>query len=139
MKKIFVIDWLLAFAFVATTLSGFALHFAGHFSSHEVWHNWAVCHILASTAFIIFGGMHVHTHWGWYKGLISKGLGNRSRITAGLSLFFLAATITGLALLSVDGANSGIGLWHYRVGILLTVIGIAHFAARFPILRKSIN
>lgn len=53
MKRIFIIDWWLALAFAITAYSGFELHIAGHFSTHEVWHNWAVCHTLASLTFII--------------------------------------------------------------------------------------
>ena len=55
MKKIFVIDWALLSVFAITAITGFELHLSGHFSSHEVWHNWAVCHTLASLAFIILG------------------------------------------------------------------------------------
>lgn len=47
MKKIFVIDWILVFVFVLSAFSGIGLHIvAGHDNSHEVWHNWAVFHIL---------------------------------------------------------------------------------------------
>ncbi|MBR4846474.1 MAG: hypothetical protein IKU98_08675, partial [Bacteroidaceae bacterium] len=79
------------------------------------------------------------THWGWYKSLITKGLGKKSRITVGLSLIYLIASVTGIVLLAVEGANTGVGLWHYKIGILLTLIGLGHLVKRFPILRKSIG
>ena len=48
-----------------------------------------------------------------------------------LSATFLTVTVTGIMLLAyVSGANSGIGLWHYRLGILLTVLSLVHAARR---------
>lgn len=58
MKRIFIIDWCLALAFLITAYSGLELHIAGHFSTHQVWHNWAVCHILAS---LTYTGINKHT------------------------------------------------------------------------------
>ena len=139
MKRIFIIDWWLLLAFAITAYSGFELHIAGHFSTHEVWHNWAVCHTLASLTFIILGVLHIQSHWGWYKSLISKGIGKKSRITILLSLIYLIVSITGIVLLSIKGANTDIGLWHYKIGIVLTIICVGHFIKRFPILRKSIS
>lgn len=138
MKKIFVVDWWLVALFVVVAVSGFAMHIAGFRFSHEVWHNWAVVHTLSSIAFLIAGIMHIQTHWGWYKGWIKKGLGNKSRLTAFLSVVFILISATGLMLLAVEGANSEIGLWHYRIGIIMTIIGLGHLIKRFPILRKSI-
>lgn len=139
MKRIFVIDWWLLPAFALTVYSGFELHIAGHFSSHEVWHNWAVFHIITSLSFIIAGILHIKTHWGWYKSLISKGLGKKSPVTAWLSLIYTATVLTGIALLSIEGGNSGIGLWHYRIGILLTTIAAVHIIKRMAVIRKSIG
>ena len=139
MKKLFVIDWCLVMAFALTAFSGFELHVAGHFSTHEVWHNWAVFHTLSSLAFIITSILHVQTHWGWYKGLITKGLGKKSRVTVVLSLIFLIASVTGIVLLGVQGCCSGIGMWHYKMGILLTLVGVGHLVKRFSILRKSLG
>ena len=46
MKRIFVIDWILIVVFIVSAISGVGLHIAGHGNSHEVWHNWAVFHVL---------------------------------------------------------------------------------------------
>ena len=84
--------------------------------------------------------MHIQSHWAWYKGWFSKGLGNKSRVTALLSIIFVAISITGILLIAViDGANSGLGLWHYRLGIAMTIIGLGHFIKRFRILKKSLK
>ena len=48
----------MALAFLITAYSGLELHIAGHFSTHQVWHNWAVCHILAS---LTYTGINKHT------------------------------------------------------------------------------
>lgn len=53
MKKIFVIDWTLIPVFVLSAFSGIQLHVAGHGTSHEVWHHWAVFHIIASILFLM--------------------------------------------------------------------------------------
>lgn len=79
MKKIFVIDWILVFVFVLSAFSGIGLHIAGHGNSHEVWHNWAVFHVLTSFLFFVAAIFHITTHWGWYKGTIKNGLGKKRK------------------------------------------------------------
>ena len=139
MKKIFVIDWWLVVLFLITAISGFGMHISGTRCTHEVWHNWAVVHTLSSIGFLISGIMHIQSHWAWYKGWFSKGLGNKSRVTALLSIIFVAISITGIILIvAIDGANSGIGLWHYRIGIVMTGISLGHIIKRMPILKKSL-
>ena len=139
MKKIFVIDWWVTIFFLIVAVSGFGMHISGTRCTHEVWHNWAVVHTLSSIGFLISGIMHIQSHWAWYKGWLSKGLGNKSRVTALLSIIFVAISITGILLIAViDGANSGLGLWHYRLGIAMTIIGLGHFIKRVPILKKSL-
>ena len=140
MKKIFVIDWWVTIFFLIIAVSGFGMHISGTRCTHEVWHNWAVVHTLSSIGFLISGIMHIQSHWAWYKGWFSKGLGNKSRVTALLSIIFVAISITGILLIAViDGANSGLGLWHYRLGIAMTIIGLGHFIKRFRILKKSLK
>ena len=69
MKAIFVIDWVLIPTFILSAFTGIGLHIAGHGSSHEVWYNWAVAHILFSLLFTVVVVGHIKTHWGWYKSL----------------------------------------------------------------------
>lgn len=139
MKRIFVIDWILIFVFILSDTSGFGLHRAGHGSSHELWHNWAVFHTLGSVSFLVAIIFHVTTHWGWYKGIIKNGIGRKSKITALLSIVFLLLSVTGIVLLGVTGANSPLGLWHYKMGVIMTVIAIGHIIKQIPALRKSLN
>ena len=140
MKKIFVIDWILLVVAALSAYSGIELHVVGHGDVHEIWHNWAVVHVITSLLFLIFGVVHIKMHWGWYKSLFVKGIRNKSRVTLLLSVIFIVVILTGVALLAfVDGANSGMGLWHYRIGLIVSAISIGHIVKRWHILKKSIE
>lgn len=139
MKKIFVIDWSLIPMFILSAYTGIELHIVGHQNNHEIWHNWAVFHVVISLLFFIVGIFHVTTHWGWYKVLMNRGIGKKSKITLMLSVGFVFVAVTGIILLCIDGANSNIGLWHYKIGILMGLISIGHILKRIPILRKSLK
>lgn len=140
MKKIFVIDWSLVFVFVLSAFSGIGLHIAGHDNNnHELWHNWAVFHVLTSFLFFVLSIFHITTHWEWYKGIIKNGLGKKSKITVVLSVIFLLVSVTGIILLGVNGANSYIGLLHYKIGIVIIILCIGHILKRIPLLRKSLK
>lgn len=139
MKKILVIDWILLFAFVLSAYSGIGLHAAGHGSEHEIWHNWAVFHVLTSFLFLVSATLHIATHWGWYKGIIRKGIGRKSKVTVVLSTVFLLVSVTGIILLGIDGANSTMGLWHYRIGIATAVISVGHILKRKQLLSKALR
>jgi len=139
MKKIFVIDWSLIFVFVLLAFSGIGLHIAGHGYNHELWHNLAVFHVLTSFLFLVAAIFHITTHWGWYKGRIKKLAWQKSKITAVLSVVFLLVSVTGIILLGLNGANSYIGLLHYKIGIVTIVLCIGHILKRIPLLRKSLK
>lgn len=138
MKRIFVIDWILIVVFIVSAVSGFGLHIAGHGNIHEIWHNWAVFHVISSLLFLIGIFFHINTHWGWYKSLIRNGLGRKSHITVTISVLFLIISVTGLILLIVEGANTPLGLWHYKIGIVSSVLFLGHIIKRIPILKKSL-
>lgn len=139
MKKIFIIDWSLVFIFVLSTFSGIRLHIAGHGNNYEVWHNWAVFHVLTSCLFFVAAIFHITTHWGWYKGIIKNAFGKKSKITAVLSFVFFLVSVTGIILLGVNGANSYLGLLHYKIGLVVIVLCIGHILKRIPLLRKSLK
>ena len=139
MKRIFVIDWILIVVFIVFAISGIGLHIAGHGNSHEVWHNWEVFHALGSVLFLVAIIFHVRTHGGWYKGIIKNGIGRKSKVTAVFSIVFLLLSVTGIVLLGVNGANSPLGLWHYKIGIVMTVIAVGHIIKRLSALRKSLK
>lgn len=124
MKKI---EHLLPLAFMASAATGIGLYIAGHGSSHEVWHDWAVAHVLSSLLWLIAVIFHIKRHWRWYKAIASKGIGKKRRATIVLSVVFLIVAVTGITLFAcVDGANTAIGLWHYRLGLLLIAFSLIH-------------
>lgn len=137
MKRIFIIDWTLIPLFLLTAFTGIGLHIAAHWNNHELLHNWALAHIIASLLFTVFVIIHVKMHWGWYKGLFRNGLRHKSHITAIVSILFVILALTGYALLEMQITTSGLGLWHYDVGLLALFLFSGHIIKRFPILRKS--
>ena len=139
MKKIFVIDWLLFLAGILCAASGIGMHLLGHGNVHEIWHNWAVVHVLSSLFMLITGILHIQTHWNWYKGLFKGQTKNKSRVNMILSVVFTILVVTGLTLLFVEGANSEIGIWHWVLGLVMTAISAGHIIRRFHILRKSLK
>ncbi len=139
MKRLILTDRLLAMAFVLSAATGIALHIAGHGDNHEAWHAWAVGHVATSLGFLIAGGFHVYMHLGWYKGLLHRSPGRRSPVTAALTVVFLCVVSTGMILLGTEGANSPVGLWHYRIGLLLAAISIGHMVKRRRPLFKRIK
>ncbi len=140
MKKIFIVDWLLLLVAGLSAYSGVKLHIAGHFFTHEVWHNWAIFHIITSVLFLIIGIIHIKNHWGWYKSITKRKFNNKTGNTLFLSIVFGLVSLTGIVLiLFVNGANSYIGIWHYRLGLVIAILSIVHIIKRWHLLRKSIN
>ncbi len=138
MKKTIISDTALIPAFVLSAYSGIGLHTAGHYASHEIWHDWAVFHVLASTVFLALGIYHITIHKNWYKGIFRNGLGKKSRITLAVSILFITVSVTGIILLGVEGANSGIGLWHYKIGLLASIFSAIHITSRRKILFNAL-
>lgn len=131
MKTSFMIERLLPLSFVVSAVSGIGLHIAGHGTSHELWHNWAVAHVLSSLLWLISGAYHIKRHGRWYKAIASKGIGKKNRMTLALSVVFLIVAVTGIVMIAcVDGANSTIGIWHYWLGILLITFSLTHIFKR---------
>ncbi|WP_206423533.1 ferredoxin family protein [Bacteroides sp. An19] len=127
MGMAFRIEQLLPLAFVASAVTGIGLHIAGHGTSHETWHNWGVAHVVASFIWLLSVMAHVRRHKHWYKTLVSKRVTCKRLITFFLSIAFLIVAVTGILLVAyVEGPGSSIGLWHYKLGILLWVLSLIH-------------
>ena len=127
MGMAFRIERLLPLAFVASAVTGIGLHIAGHGTSHETWHNWGVAHVVASFIWLLSVMAHVRRHKHWYKTLVSKRVTCKRLITFFLSIAFLIVAVTGILLVAyVEGPGSSIGLWHYKLGILLWVLSLIH-------------
>lgn len=128
--KILFIDWSLLPLSILSFFTGLKLHLAGHGDSHEEWHNWAVAHVIMSLLFMVACVYHIKTHAKWYHSLLKNGPRRKSKITLAISIVFAATVITGIALLGVEGANSGIGLWHYKIGLLMGLLAVIHIVKR---------
>lgn len=137
MKKTHTTDWCLMAAFPLSAISGIALHAAGHRCCHEIWHNWAVTHILASLLFMLCATVHAWQHRNWYKSLVMKGIGKHSKTTAILTIIFTISVLTGMMLLWTEGPNSPEGMWHYRISLATTAVAAAHMLKRLrPLLKR---
>lgn len=139
MKKLFIIDWTLVLCILLTAVTGVGMHVAGHGTGHVDWEIWAWSHSLSGMLFTGFAVWHVKMHLGWYKSLLRNKSAKNRHVTLALSVIALIAAATGLVMFAVSGANTGIGNWHYRIGILLSAFALGHILKRSAILRKSIN
>ena len=137
MKKIFKIDAALYPLMVLTIATGFGFHIAGHADSHHIWVVWAYVHTFVALAFVGMIIQHLSTHKAWLKGLRQKSMDRRRKITLFLIILAVAVTVSGIALLGIDGANTSVGLTHYKLGIAFAIFAIGHSAKRFKTIRKA--
>ena len=130
-----ITDLLLIPVSIASVITGFGLHAAGHDTPHEVWEQWAAAHVVVTVLFLVLGILHVWHHLAWYKSLFSKGLGKKSRVTLLLTIAFLLLSVTGIVLIvAIDGPNSTTGHLHYLLGLLLTILSLWHIVKRWKAL-----
>ena len=139
MKPIFKTDLALIVLGLLSLTTGVAIHFAHHFLSHGVWHNWSIVHIIINILLLIFVGFHVKQHWGWFKALVKKS-SFRKKISFFIMMAFIAVVLSGAFLLVFcKGQGSHAGLVHYYLGVLFSVLVIIHVARRFKVLIKGIK
>ena len=109
-RFIYFTDLMLLLVFILSFYTGVELHIAGQGVDHESWHIWAIFH-----------------------------KGKRKAVLL-LSIVFLLAVVSGILLVCfVDGANSSLGLWHYRIGIFVSVLGVLHILKRKRGLYKGVR
>ena len=136
-RTLFWVDVLLIPVAVATAVTGIGFHRAGHFESHEVWECWALAHVVSSVLWIGLGVYHIYRHWGWYRAFFRRTVARRSCTTLLLTVGFLLIVVTGIVLLAfINGANSPVGMWHYRIGLVLIFLSLSHIVMRWKVLRK---
>ena len=139
-KSIAIIDLLLIPVFMASGITGIGLHVAGHRTTHEVWENWAMAHVIASVLMLLLVIYHVYAHWAWYKSWFRNVQGKKSGVTMALTLAFLFLVVTGIILLvAINGPNSGVGISHLAVGLLLIVLSCIHIIKRLKALTKMLK
>lgn len=130
---------MLSLLFLLSLYSGIELHVAGHGNDHAMWHKLALLHSTASILFMTTAIIHVKSHWGWYKSLKKLGGKGKRKVVLLLSVVFATVAITGLSLLFVYGANSSIGLFHYKIGIAFGILAILHILKRIKFLIKGFS
>lgn len=124
---------------MGSAFSGVGLHMADDTLEHEIWHNWAVAHVIFSLGLVYMLLRHIRHHKAWYKSLSRQGAWKKRKTALMLNFIFITLILTGLALLFVEGADSGIGLWHYALGIIAVALSLEHIIVRIKALRKSLN
>ena len=137
MKNKFVVDWALLPSFILSAFSGIKLHMLGHGMGHGACRFWGTFHIGASLVLLLLVIIHVKMHWNWYKHLFQKGLGNKSRTIAILSLIFLLLASTGIILLEGECRRSAIGIWHFYLGIAMIILAVMHIFKRWARLTSA--
>lgn len=75
---------------------------------------------------------------GWYRSLFRNGTGRKGRVTVIVSVLFVIVALTGCGLLGVNGSGSGLGLWHYRIGLASSAVFCGHIVRRLPVLWKAV-
>jgi hypothetical protein len=138
-KGILFTDIILAIFFILVFWSGLALHMTRHHVFLFDWTNSAFTyiHIICSLFFLALMLLHIIAHLNWFKGLLKKGLKNRSKITILISLLFFSSITTGLFALFTD--NSSIGLHHYKLSLLMMPFVLIHIMTRTPSIIKMIR
>lgn len=138
MKPIFRTDLSLAIFGLCSLVSGILIHYAGHFESHNVWHNLSVLHCFINVALVITIVIHIKQHWGWFKGLFKKS-SLKKKLAIFVTTAFLSVLLSGIYLLAfTDGQGTHAGLVHYWFGLFFGLLAILHLAKRWHMFHKGI-
>jgi hypothetical protein len=108
-------------------------------------HEWSLIHkvsIVIMTLTIIY---HFIIHWKWYKGVLSKHLIRKNRVSVYITIVFVLVAITGLVPWFIDLSG---GSHHARMGfieihdkftLLLVVLMAIHIVKKFKWYNKIIR
>lgn len=138
MKNIFKIDCGLYPLGLFTILTGISLHIAGHGDNHQLWEIWAVIHSIIAVSFSVLLVYHIHTHWAWFKNLRQNTICKKRLMTTILSVVCLITMFSGIALLAIWGANTHIGLLHYKIGIGFSLLMLIHGTKRISVIKNAV-
>ena len=144
MKPIFRTDILLLILLILSLFTGVQIHYASHFQTCEILHNWSLLHTIANILLFVVAITHIKQHWAWFKTIVSS-LSRKSKVTIALSVIFVMVSVTGIFLLTCVNGHKGcggysrIGLIHYWLGILFGVVAFLHLIGRWKILKKGVN
>lgn len=128
----------IASCFYSVRILGDRLTIAWHISKHTVWYGWTLFHLMPAVLFLLLGILHIKAHWNWYRGLVKRNFGKKSKTTLILSILFLLLSVTGVTLLFVGNSGYIIRQVHYRTGMLMVAFSLVHILKRIRILFSSI-
>ena len=131
-KSLVLIDIALIPIFIGVIITGFGLHDVVH---HQASTNlmWKPLHILFAALSLIVSIVHIHQHWGWYRGIINGTKTKKCRVTTALTVLFILTTLSGLLIYIIPT----VGVKHYILGLALMLLAFLHIAKRFKWLIKN--
>lgn len=124
----------LSLAYAATAITGFVYHATSAHIAGPFPNVWMGLHLVAVAACLYFTARHLLLHKRYYASFAKRNAKQRHKATLITTFIFIAVLLTGLALLPVYLTHTPLGLWHYRLGIFLTLSVFIHY--RGHMLRK---
>lgn len=129
---------LLVSLFIVTLTTGIILHLKSHGMIVEPRAVIKVIHWSAGLSMVIAAGVHGRQ---WRRSFVGCWKRNAfSGVATGiLILFICAAALTGIVKLASPVKIHGLGLWHYWIGMLMSLFAVIHLIKGIPVLRKMIR
>lgn len=127
--------------FLLTLISGVKLHlFNNHLEVYSLL--WTTIHLSSSLMFIILIATHIKLHKFWYRNLfndkVKSNVKRKYRITLILAFLLIGVLLTGV-MIWFNGNNSDSGLWHYKLGLIMSALALLHFIKRAQSLSKNLQ
>ncbi|MBP7497071.1 MAG: hypothetical protein KA792_05345 [Bacteroidales bacterium] len=100
------------------------------------YYDWSLIHKISIIIVSLTMIYHIHSHWKWYKTVISKRLIKKNRQVVTLSAIFLLVALTGLVPWTIHLCNGNETLRkgfieiHDKIALILTVYLFIHIAKR---------
>lgn len=124
--------------FVITLVTGIILHLKKHGVVVEPRNVIKLIHWLAGFTMGVLACLHGKHFWRVLINTLKKRTPT-SINTVVLSFFLIATVVTGLVKLVSPVKIQGLGLWHYWLGIIMSVSVLFHLFRGIPMLVKMIN
>lgn len=121
--------------FVTVAVTGVGFHISGHKGVEAFINVWKTLHIGFSTAFAILTAIHIKQHRVWYNRSLAKSFNRRNTLTLLLTAVVVFEIISGYILLTDLTHGPICGHLHWVIGILLSILAIAHIAGRWKSLK----
>lgn len=131
MKRKADIGILLIITFVVTLITGIMLHLKGHGIIIQPRGTWKLIHWVIGYAMTVF----FFLHWSQFSKMLNA-IKNRFRWfyadTWLLIVLFIATLITGTVKFLSPVKIPHLGLWHYIIGLAMSVTAIVHLVRGIP-------